>query len=44
MMVKTKASVCHKCNGKGKIHKIKKDGTPFAKPIDALSVIPEGIS
>lgn len=32
MMVKTKASVCHKCKGKGKIHKTKKDGTPFAKP------------
>ena len=32
MMVKTKASVCKTCNGEGKIRKIKKDGTPFAKP------------
>jgi DNA polymerase I-like protein with 3'-5' exonuclease and polymerase domains len=32
MMVKTKASICKTCNGKGKIHKKKKDGTPFAKP------------
>ena len=32
MMVKTKASVCQKCNGKGTIRKIKKDGNPFAKP------------
>jgi len=32
MMVKTKASICKACNGKGKIHKKKKDGTPFAKP------------
>ena len=32
MMVKTKASVCQACNGRGKIIKKKKDGTPFAKP------------
>ena len=32
MMVKTKASICKTCNGEGKIRKIKKDGTPFAKP------------
>ena len=32
MMVKTKASVCQTCNGKGKIYKTKKDGTRFAKP------------
>ena len=32
MMVRTKASVCPTCNGKGKIIKTKKDGTPFAKP------------
>ena len=32
MMVKTKASVCQKCNGEGKMYKIKKDGKPFAKP------------
>jgi DNA polymerase-1 len=32
MMVKTKASVCQTCKGKGKIYKTKKDGTPFAKP------------
>ena len=32
MMVKTKAYICRACNGKGKIHKKKKDGTPFAKP------------
>ena len=32
MMVKTKASVCQKCYGKGKVYKIKKDGKPFAKP------------
>ena len=32
MMVKTKASVCHKCYGKGKVYKTKKDGQPFAKP------------
>jgi len=32
LMVKTKASICHTCKGKGRVHKIKKDGTPFAKP------------
>ena len=32
MMVKTKASVCQTCNGRGKIYKTKKDGTRFAKP------------
>ena len=32
MMVKTKASVCQTCNGKGKVFKTKKDGQPFAKP------------
>tara|TARA_R110002012_G_scaffold54244_5_gene139172 strand:- start:3439 stop:5487 length:2049 start_codon:yes stop_codon:yes gene_type:complete len=32
IMVKTKASICHTCKGKGRVHKIKKDGTPFAKP------------
>ena len=32
MMIKTKASVCQTCNGKGKIYKTKKDGTRFAKP------------
>ena len=32
MMVKTKASVCHKCHGNGKVYKTKKDGQPFAKP------------
>ena len=32
MMVKTKASVCQACKGKGKVFKKKKDGTPFAKP------------
>ena len=32
IMVKTKAHVCRTCNGKGKILKTKKDGTPFAKP------------
>jgi DNA polymerase-1 len=32
MMVKTKASVCQTCNGKGKVYKTKKDGTRFAKP------------
>ncbi len=32
MMVKTKASICHTCNGKGRIRKKKKDGTPFVKP------------
>jgi DNA polymerase-1 len=32
MMVKTKASVCQTCNGKGRVFKTKKDGQPFAKP------------
>ena len=32
LMVKTKANICHTCKGKGRVHKIKKDGTPFAKP------------
>ena len=32
MMVKTKASVCQACNGRGKVFKTKKDGTRFAKP------------
>ena len=32
MMVKTKASVCTKCHGSGKVYKTKKDGNPFAKP------------
>jgi len=32
MMVKTKASVCQTCNGRGRIYKTKKDGTRFAKP------------
>ena len=32
MMVKTKASVCQTCNGRGKVFKTKKDGTRFAKP------------
>tara|TARA_R100001082_G_scaffold111122_2_gene93520 strand:+ start:1333 stop:3387 length:2055 start_codon:yes stop_codon:yes gene_type:complete len=32
LMVKTKASVCHKCYGKGRVYKTKKDGNPFAKP------------
>ena len=29
---KTKARTCDECDGKGKVHKKKKDGTPFAKP------------
>jgi len=32
LMVKTKASICDACNGKGKVFKTKKDGTPFLKP------------
>ena len=32
LMVKTKASICEACNGKGKVFKTKKDGTPFLKP------------
>ena len=32
MMVKTKASICQKCHGNGKVYKIKKDGQRFAKP------------
>ena len=29
---KTKAYTCDECDGKGKVYKKKKDGTPFAKP------------
>ena len=31
VLYKTKAIRCQKCDGKGKIRKIRKDGTPFAK-------------
>ena len=31
-LMKTKAQQCIDCKGKGYIHKIKKDGKPFAKP------------
>tara|TARA_Y100001937_G_C7132808_1_gene338476 strand:- start:3755 stop:4990 length:1236 start_codon:yes stop_codon:yes gene_type:complete len=31
ILYKTKAIRCQKCDGKGKIRKIRKDGTPFAK-------------
>jgi len=31
ILYKTKAKRCQKCDGKGKIRKVKKDGTPFAK-------------
>ena len=29
---RTKASTCPTCNGSGKVHKLKKDGTPYRKP------------
>jgi len=31
-LMKTRAEQCPDCSGKGYVHKIKKDGTPFAKP------------
>ena len=31
-MYKTKATQCRDCNGTGQIRKVKKDGTPFARP------------
>ena len=31
-MYKTTAQQCRECNGTGQIRKVKKDGTPFAKP------------
>ena len=31
-LYKTKATQCRECNGSGQIRKVKKDGTPFAKP------------
>ena len=43
MMVKTKASVCQKCYGKGK-YKIRKMVHLLPSQTDALSVIREGIS
>ena len=32
MLLKTKASTCPNCNGKGKIHKLRKDGTLYKLP------------
>jgi len=31
-MYKTKAEQCHTCYGSGQVRKVKKDGTPFARP------------
>jgi len=31
-LYKTKATQCRECNGSGQVRKVKKDGTPFARP------------
>lgn len=42
MMVKTKASICQKCHGNGKVYKIKKMVRDLPSLLDALSVTLEG--